>query len=348
MSWPEHARDGVSGPSTVLGGAPAIVTPDAVPLEIEVATVGSRGAAFFVDLLIFGGVFALLGIAQMVLGGAGFVPGWLAIAVLLVLTFVWQFGYPITFETRWRGRTPGKALLGLRVVTTDGAPIGVRHAAVRATVGWFELFATVGIVAVATSLISARSQRLGDLAAGTIVVREHRRARAPQVATFSAPAGYEHYVAILDVSGIGPPLQATIRDTLRRRQQLPPHAAAPLVARLADHVAAQVGPPPPSNADAQTFLQCVAAAVQARSRTLGTPPAPSSASSSPGSDGQGEHGPRRAPAMASYPTSGSGTPRSTAPPRPKPPDDDSMTLRAETDRPGADPDPPGGGFQAPR
>lgn len=267
------ASSGPARAEKLLGAAPAIVTPEAVPLDVEVATVGSRGVAYLLDLLIFGAVFLVLSIAQAVLGGAGFVPGWLAIAILLLLAFAWQFGYPIGFETRWRGRTPGKAAMGLRVVTTDGAPIGVRHAAVRATVGLLELTATMGVVAIATSLISPRSQRLGDLAAGTMVVRERRRSEVPASQVFAPPAGFEHYVATLDVSAIDASRYVTLRETLRRAQELPAATAARVTAELAGQLVGMVSPAPPAGCDPTTFLRCVAAAVQSR-RPVASTPAP--------------------------------------------------------------------------
>jgi uncharacterized RDD family membrane protein YckC len=244
-----------------------LVTPDAVPLELETATVGSRAVAYLLDLLLLGTGYLLLGLATAALGGGGFVPGWAGIAILLVLVFALQFGYPIGFETLWRGRTPGKAAMGLRVVTLEGAPVGVRHAAVRATVGLFELLMLLGVPAIVTSLASARGQRLGDLAAGTLVLRERRATGALEVVTYPAPAGLEAYTAQLDVSGLGPPELATVRDTLRRLPSLPEDGTRSRIAeQVAGALAHRVTPPPPDGTDAEAWLRCVAAAVQARRR----------------------------------------------------------------------------------
>jgi uncharacterized RDD family membrane protein YckC len=269
-----------------LHGGPAIVTPDAVGLDVEVATVGSRGVAYVIDLLAFLTVFVVLSFAQLLLGGAGFVPGWFAIAVLLLLTFAWQFGYPIGFETLWRGRTPGKAALGLRVVTLEGAPVGVRHASVRAVVGLLELLGTFGIPAILTSMISSRSQRLGDLAAGTMVVRERRASRTPQVEVFTPPPGLEHYVAQLDVAGLRPADYATIRETLRRAGELPPEVGHRVTAELAHQLLPRVRPAPPAGCEPWVFLRCVAAAVQAR-RAPAPGGGPTGATSGAGSLGSG-------------------------------------------------------------
>lgn len=243
------------------------MTPDAVELDLDVATLGSRGAAYVLDLAIFGSVLGVLSVSQAVLGASGFVPGWFGIALLLVLAFTWQFGYPIGFEVLARGRTPGKAVLGLRVVTVDGAPVRLRHAVVRATVGTFELLGTLGGIAVISSFISARGQRLGDLAAGTLVVRERRGRQAPAAEVFVAPGGFENYVARLDVSALRAEDYAMVRETLLRARELPQGASARLAADVAARLVGRVRPAPPPECGPNAFLACVAAAVQARRRT---------------------------------------------------------------------------------
>jgi uncharacterized RDD family membrane protein YckC len=244
-----------------------LVTPEAVPLDLETATVGSRAVAYLLDLLVLGSGYLLLGLASAILGGGGFVPGWVGITLLLLLVFALQFGYPIGFETLWRGRTPGKAAMGLRVITDEAAPVGLRHAAIRATVGLFELLLLLGLPAVISSLVSARGQRLGDLAAGTIVIRERRASGALSVETFGAPPGFETYTAQLDVTALGPQEYATVRDTLRRLPTLPDHATRWRIAeQVAGPLVARVSPPPPATASAEVWLRCVAAAVQSRRR----------------------------------------------------------------------------------
>jgi hypothetical protein len=136
----------------------------------------------------------------------------------------------------------------------------------------------LGLPAVVASLSSARGQRLGDLAAGTIVVRERRSTGALSVEEFRPPSGYEDYTARLDVSAIGPREYATIRDTLRRLPALPDHATRWRVAgQVATPLASRVTPPPPSSASAETWLRCVAAAVQARRPRQAVPPGPGGA-----------------------------------------------------------------------
>jgi uncharacterized RDD family membrane protein YckC len=243
-----------------------VVTPEAVALDLEVATVGSRSVAIALDWLLIGTGLVLLALAEAAFGFGGFVPTWLGIALVLLLGFALQFGYPIGFETLWRGRTPGKLAMGLRVVTVEGAPVRFRHAAVRAAIGLFELTGTVGAVAVIASFSSPRGQRLGDMAAGTLVIRERRSGGAPRAHEFVPPRRYEEYVRVLDVSRVGRSDYATVRDLLRR--DLAPHLREQLASQIAAGLAPRVQPAPPAGIDAETWLRCVAAAVQRRGRPV--------------------------------------------------------------------------------
>ncbi|MFA9428595.1 RDD family protein [Egicoccus sp. AB-alg2] len=295
---------------------PGTVTPEAVELELEYATVGSRGIAYLLDLLIIGLLFVLIAVAEGTFGVSGFVPGWLGLALLLLLAFAVQFGYPIGFETLWRGRTPGKAAMGLRVVTVEGAPVGLRHAALRAVVGLFELLPTLGVPAMISSLVGARGQRLGDLAAGTVVLRERRGSRAPAPQQFAAPPGLEGYVAHLDVSRLGPADYAAVRDTLLRLHELTPAARRHVAETVADGLLGRVAPAPPSGVPAEVWLACVAAAVQARRSPGPRPTAPARPAGGPAgpAGGGGWAAPPREAGSDTPPASRAG--EAVDPPRP--------------------------------
>lgn len=257
------------------------VTPEGVELEFEYATVGSRGIAYLLDLIIVWSLLLVFAIAEATFGFSGFVPGWVGLALLLLLVFTVQFGYPIGFETLWRGRTPGKAAMGVRVVTTEGAPVGFRHAVVRAVVGLIELLPLLGVPAIIASMVTSRGQRLGDLAAGTVVMRTRRGSRASSARVFAAPPGLEQYTAHLDVSRVGPVEYATVRDTLLRLAELAPAARRQIAEVVADGLLARVAPPPPAGMPAEAWLVCVAAAVQQRrppvaARTHAPPVGPAS------------------------------------------------------------------------
>ncbi len=79
--------------------------------------------------------------------------------------------------------------MGLRVVTREGAPVQFRHAAIRAALGLIDFYLAFGGVAVISALVTREHQRLGDLVAGTLVLRERTGARAPTAVRFAVPAG---------------------------------------------------------------------------------------------------------------------------------------------------------------
>lgn len=252
--------------STALrAGEHGFITPDAVALDLEVATVGSRGVAYLLDLALFLIVALILGLLQLALLGGEWFQSGLGVSIALLLAFAWQFGYPIGFETLWGGRTLGKAAVGLRVVTVEGAPVGVRHATIRAVTAPVELLLTTGLIASLSSFLSRRAQRLGDMAAGTLVVRERRIVPEPTAATFHPPAGAEPYVAQVDVSRIDASTYGLVRATLNRRPELRAGEYEQLSAEVATAIAPLVSPQPPPGTHQTAFLQAIAAAVQQRS-----------------------------------------------------------------------------------
>ncbi|HEX7957331.1 MAG TPA: RDD family protein, partial [Pyrinomonadaceae bacterium] len=171
-----------------------IETPERVPLHFALASTGNRFLACAVDhflqLLLI--AFALI-LMLWWLGFSGVerwasnAPKW-AVALLIVAVFLAWSGYFVLFEWAWSGQTPGKRWLRLRVIREDGRPVTFWEAAARNLVRILDMepfpFYSVGLVSV---FVSTRDQRLGDLVAGTVVVRE-REAQAPTFdQVFSAP-----------------------------------------------------------------------------------------------------------------------------------------------------------------
>lgn len=254
-----------TGPSGVDWAPRGVVTPEAVVLEFETAGVGSRLLAKLLDLLIvFVALFlALLALAQF----AGDTGEAAAVIIVVVLLFSALFVYPAVAEAFFSGRTLGKAALGLRVLTDEGAPIGFRHAVVRTLVGLVDFwFPPGGAVAVISVLVSPDDQRLGDLAAGTIVLRE--RAASPPAAAvwFQVPPGYEQWVATLDVTAVDDDDYALVRNFLTRAHTFTPDARWSLSLRLSDLLAAQVRTAPPPGLHPEWFLHSIGAAYQRRHR----------------------------------------------------------------------------------
>ena len=244
-----------------------VVTPEAVLLEFQTATVPTRLLGFSLDVLVqFGAltaVFLVLGAA----GAAGLsVPDSVAIIFATVMFFLILLGYPVAMETLWNGRTLGMAAAGLRVVTKEGAPIRFRHAAIRGALAIFDFWIPpVGVIATVMVLITRDNQRLGDLAAGTLVLRERTPVdRTAQAMAFYPPYGLESYAAALDVTTVTPEQYGVVRAYLLRVEGFNASARWSLGARLANPVATTMSHVPPPNLAPETFLACVAAAYQLR------------------------------------------------------------------------------------
>jgi uncharacterized RDD family membrane protein YckC len=248
-----------------------IVTPEAVVLDFETAGVGSRSIAKLIDVIVQ--LITLFGILMVVGIGAGAsdAGGTVIAVVMFISSFLVLFGYPVAIETLWNGRTLGKAAMGVRAVTREGAPIRFRHAAIRGVIGIVEVY-IFGFIAVITAALSRHDQRVGDLAAGTIVIRERSAASHAVSLAFYVPPGYESYADSLDVAAVDARQYQVIRSFLTRVLQLSPDARAAMAFRLANPVAVELDHEPPPGIGPELFLVCVAAAYQKR-HGGGAPPA---------------------------------------------------------------------------
>jgi uncharacterized RDD family membrane protein YckC len=257
------------------GSPTRMVTPEAVALEFQTANVGSRILAFLIDavVVVTGIVVGVTAVAFATSVSNAVLPDWLVVAMFLVLIPGWWFGYFTAMETLWRGRTLGKAALGLRVVTREGAPVRFRHAAIRTLLGTVDFALGSGFFAVVFVLFSRDNQRLGDMVAGTLVLRERSAATQLAPVSFDPPPGLESYTATLDVTGMGAEEYQAVRSFLLRARQLAPASRASLAVQLATPLAARLRPPPPDGLAAEAFLHAVAAAYQRRQRAAAGGPA---------------------------------------------------------------------------
>lgn len=225
-----------------MSSAP-LVTGEAVALDLRPAALPSRVVAGFVDVLLQAVV--LLAVGGLATAVSLDVSEAAAQALGIVLIVVVLIVYPVTFETLLRGRTPGKAAMGLRVVRDDGGPIGFRQALVRGLAGAFleRPGITLFSAGVVTSLLNPHGKRLGDLLAGTVVVRERVPARGGLVAQM--PPQLAGWAAQLDLSGLSGELALSVRQFVSRADGMTPAAREDLGGRLTAAVTAVVGPPPP-------------------------------------------------------------------------------------------------------
>ncbi|MFI7363348.1 RDD family protein [Streptomyces sp. NPDC050149] len=251
-----------------------LVTGDAVVLGLRPAKLPSRALALVIDLVAVGTVFVLvsigLAIATVTLDEA-------AVAAVAVATFLLVLvGVPIAVETLSHGRSLGKLACGLRVVRDDGGPIRFRHALVRGAMGVVEILATLGAIAAIASLVSARGRRLGDVFAGTLVVRE--RVPAGRAAAVPPPPPWlVGRFAGLDLSAVPDDLWLGVRQYLTRMHQLDAAVGRAMSERLAGELAARTGAPAPAGVPAAAFLAAVVNERQTRDARRAFAAAPAAA-----------------------------------------------------------------------
>ena len=240
-----------------------VVTPEAVVLDFETAGLASRLLSGLIDVVI---QFALLLVVIMGAAGASeLVAGsGVAEASVYLMVFVVLFGYPAALETLWRGRTVGKAAMGLRVVTVNGLPVRFRHAAIRSMLGLIDKWLAGGAIGVIVVLLTRRNQRVGDVVAGTIVLRERQAARHQGPVAFRPPPGLESYCTTLDVTGLTQRDYVTIRSFLLRAHTLPLATRNGLARAIALPLHQRLRARVPDGMHPEVWLACLLAAQQAR------------------------------------------------------------------------------------
>jgi uncharacterized RDD family membrane protein YckC len=234
-----------------------IDTPEGVPLELTLAGVGSRFASALLDYILQ--IVILVALALVLGYGAGLSPGSSALssAGWIVGFFLVFWGYDVAFEVLNSGRTPGKAANGLRVVLESGAPVTFVPSANRNVMRIIDLIPGNYLVGVTSILVTKKNQRLGDLAGGTLVIRESRKL-PPEVqlrTSVQAPAW--------DTSAVNQQELDAVAAFLARRHELANGARIEIAAELAGRLRPKVGGDVGKGYD-EIFLERLVAAKQAR------------------------------------------------------------------------------------
>ena len=227
----------------------AIATPEGVEVELTLAGIGSRFIAAAIDVAIQIVIVIALGVLLQPAGDAGF-------AIFTSGVFALIFFYDVLFEVLARGRTPGKRVTGLRVVGPGGRPIALVRSAVRNILRVIDILPGFYAVGMTVIFITPRNQRIGDLVAGTHVVRErHGDQHEPPLLWLPQDTSA---AATWDVSAVSSDEVATVRSFLERRDDLRPGPRLSLAGQLAAGLRPRVPGVPPSMGD-EAFLELLVA-----------------------------------------------------------------------------------------
>ena len=243
-----------------------MVNGEAVEVDLRVARLGSRACALLIDIAVQIPLAAFLMLFTLMIASllpSNLVDDAFAAAASKALIVVVFIAYPTFVETFTNGRSVGKRAMGLRVVREDGGPIRVRHAFTRALVGvaveWPGLLLPLltWVISMTTMIASPRGRRLGDLAAGTLVV--HERSPAPWGWVPAMPPHLAAWAARLDLSGLDDDLALACRNYLARAREIVEPQHSRFAYALANEVGARIRQAPPPGTPLWVFLAAVLA-----------------------------------------------------------------------------------------
>jgi uncharacterized RDD family membrane protein YckC len=250
-----------------------IDTPENIEFAYDVAGIGSRFLAAMIDTLLIGFaevvVILIVGLASSALRLRAADSLLAALGGLLAFAILW--GYYIVFELLWNGQSPGKRVIGLRVVREGGRPITFVGSAIRNLIRIVDFLPALYGIGVVVMFVDRRSRRLGDLAAGTLVVKERRGitlasltagAQAPFPAL--APGETPPQPTLANIGLLDDQDYNLLQEFLGRRHELGREARARLGTQLAGNIQARLGLP--QGGDAERFLQYVAGEYQLQKR----------------------------------------------------------------------------------
>jgi uncharacterized RDD family membrane protein YckC len=241
-----------------------IRTPENVTFEFELAGVGSRALAWAVDVMVMA---TLMMITVLIVVALGVVIGEVAFVLLSVFSFLVIWFYAAVLEWAWGGQTIGKRVVGLRTVSDQGVRLSFLQSFIRNLVRIIDLMPGLYLVGGLSALLDTHGRRLGDLAAGTIVVRERRN---PVPAAVVPPSErYNTFVhdpsVILAVRRITAPERDAMVGLSLRREQLPLAVRQELFVELAAHLEERLGiPRPPYFSEEKYVLNLTAVALGQR------------------------------------------------------------------------------------
>lgn len=241
-----------------------ILTGEGVALSTGAAPVTMRMLSGLIDVAIYGSA-AVITIAALGELGLAFNEA-LARALAIATAITMLVLVPALIETLTRGRSVGRIATGMRVVRDDGGPVAFRHAFTRALVGLVEVFGTAAMMAITISALSNRAKRLGDMLAGTYVMRVRGQQRSlPPV---QMPPHLAAWAASTDIRRLPDGLALTSRMFLARAHDLQFHSRARLGTDLSVRLSEYVSPPPPADTHPEHLISAVLAERRTRETAI--------------------------------------------------------------------------------
>ncbi len=243
-----------------------IDTPENIAFTYAVAGIGSRFLAAMVDtlLLIFMMLLVVISMLLMVAalgdGAAADTMSGVIVAIGIVLIFLIQWGYYIIFEMLWNGQSPGKRLIRLRVVREGGRPVTFAASAIRNLVRFIDLLPSFYGLGVLVMFIDQRARRLGDLAAGTLVVKDRAAVSLEHLTAQAEELPLPHHAPDAPATPLIPNLHLVTRHDydvvqqfLRRRSELGRDSRQRLGLQLAQRLQERLSLP--DQGDHELFLE---------------------------------------------------------------------------------------------
>lgn len=242
-------------PEALHLAADEVLTGEAVALDVQPTGVLLRAVGAVIDILL--AVVLMVGALLIITGPlAPLLPEGAQQMTLIVTLVLLLVVLPTAVESTTRGRSLGRLAVGTRIVRADGGASGFRQALIRALVGVLEIYFTLGVVAVLAGAFTPRSQRLGDLLAGTYSQRTRVAPLPPPLPP--VPPTLEQWASVVDVARLPDRLSRRLTQFLLQAPRLAPEARQRIAEELRGEVSAFVYPMP--NADPLTALFGIAAA----------------------------------------------------------------------------------------
>jgi uncharacterized RDD family membrane protein YckC len=247
-----------STPDTLLDGSHTVLTPEYVEFRFTLAGLYSRFLAWLLDSVII--MVATLGVVIVLNMTMALFPGF-ASALTAVIYFLLDWGYGIALETIWSGQTVGKRVMSLRVIQESGVRIGFYHAALRNLARPVDRLPLMYLVGGITALVSGSHQRLGDMLAGTIVVRE-RRLKVPSALGTTGEEGLlADPLFVSRVKKLSTEERDVVLSAALRREELRMEARLQLFAALGNRLQEALGMEKPAHLSDEKWTLLVAAAL---------------------------------------------------------------------------------------